>query len=79
MEEYSYLRDPWNWIDFFIVITGVLYFIPHFKLNINSIRSFRLLRPLKALSSLPSMRKFIHSLIPLRQYFVSLLQNRNPF
>ena len=63
MEEYSYLRDPWNWIDFFIVITGVLYFIPHFKLNINSIRSFRLLRPLKALSSLPSMRKFIHSLI----------------
>jgi hypothetical protein len=63
MEEYSYLRDPWNWIDFIIVITGVLYFIPHFKLNVNSIGCFRLLRPLKVLSSIPSMRKFIHSLI----------------
>ena len=62
MEDNSYLRDPWNWLDFIIVITGLLYFIPHLKANVNSLKGFRLLRPLKSLSSLPSMRRFINSL-----------------
>ena len=63
MEDNSYLRDPWNWLDFIIVITGILYFIPHLKANVNSLKGFRLLRPLKSISSFPSMRKFINSLV----------------
>ena len=62
MEDYCYLRDPWNWIDFLIVITGLLYFIPNFNVNINALRAFRLIRPLRTLSIFPSMRKFINSI-----------------
>ena len=62
MEDYCYLRDPWNWVDFIIVISGLLYFIPHFKVNINALRAFRLIRPLRTLSIFPSMKRFINSI-----------------
>ena len=63
LDDYSYLRDPWNWIDFIIVITGILFLFPHLKTNLNSIQALRLIRPLKTISALPSLRKFINSLL----------------
>ena len=63
MEDNSYLRDAWNCLDFIIVISGILYFIPQLKVNVNSLKGFRLLRPLKSISSFPSMRKFLNSLL----------------
>ena len=54
MEKNSYLRDSWNWLDFIVVITGLLSFIPGMG-NVSVLRTFRLFRPLKSLSMLPSM------------------------
>ena len=52
--EGTYLRDPWNWIDFVVVITGVAIFVP-FMPQVSSLRTFRVLRPLRTLSSMPGL------------------------
>jgi Ca2+-binding EF-hand superfamily protein len=58
----SYLRDLWHWLDFIVVVFGLLGSIPGIP-KISSIRVFRLLRPLRTLSSLPGMRSLIGALL----------------
>lgn len=62
MDDNAYLRDPWNWLDFIVVITGLLSLLPMFSANLRALRTFRLIRPLKAISMLPNMRLFIYTL-----------------
>jgi hypothetical protein len=57
-----YLADPWNWIDFVVVITGLLSFLPQMS-NISGLRTFRLFRPLKSLSNFKNMRILIQTLL----------------
>lgn len=45
----SYLYDPWNWIDFIVVISGVLINIPEVP-KLSFLRAFRVLRPLRSLN-----------------------------
>jgi hypothetical protein len=48
----AYIKDPWNLMDFVIVITSLIAFIPN-KINMNSfkvLRMARLLRPLRIIS-----------------------------
>ena len=56
----TYLRDPWNVIDFFIVITAVLQFcLEYFGwdfVSLKALRVLRILRPLKGLKTVPSLR-----------------------
>eukprot|EP00761_Pharyngomonas_kirbyi_P014924 gb/GECH01014955.1/.p1 GENE.gb/GECH01014955.1/~~gb/GECH01014955.1/.p1 ORF type:complete len:1446 (+),score=208.71 gb/GECH01014955.1/:1-4338(+) len=54
----TYLRDPWNVLDFIIVISGVLVFLP-VSANFSGLRVVRLLRPLRALSSIPEVRVIV--------------------
>ena len=63
LEDNTYLRDPWNWLDFIVVITGVLSFLPSISANLLALRTFRLIRPLKSISFMPNMRLFITTLI----------------
>jgi len=51
----SYLGDYWNWLDFTVVLIGYLSYIPGVD-NVSALRTFRVLRPLKTLSSFPGMR-----------------------
>ena len=60
--EGSYLKDGWNWLDFLVVITGLLAFSPQMA-NVSALRTFRLFRPLKSLSSLPSMKILVSTLL----------------
>lgn len=60
----SYLRDPWNWLDFFVVCISFVGFIP----NVNSgglkaLRTFRILRPLRTINAIPMMKQQIQSLL----------------
>jgi hypothetical protein len=58
----SYLREAWNWLDFIVVITSLLNFIPSMK-NVSVLRTFRLFRPLRSLTTLSNMRILIGTLL----------------
>ena len=58
----SYLRDPWNWLDFMVVISSLLTEIPAMK-SFSGMRTFRLMRPLRSLTTMPSMRILISTLL----------------
>ena len=50
----SYLRDYWNWLDFFIVCISVIGWLPFFDADaLKALRTFRILRPLRSFNSMP--------------------------
>ena len=60
----SYLRDAWNWLDFFIVIISVIGWLPFFDASaLKALRTFRILRPLRSINSLPEMKSLIQTLL----------------
>ena len=63
LDDNSYLRDPWNWLDFIVVITGLLSFFNSISVNLFSLRIFRLIRPMKSINYFPNIKLFILSLI----------------
>ena len=58
----SYLRDGWNWIDFSVVVGGIVETIPGIP-SLRALRTIRVLRPLKSIKSVPSLRLLIESLL----------------
>ena len=58
----SYMRDPWNWLDFSVVVVSLMAYIPGVS-GLSVLRTFRVLRPLRALTTVPGMRVIISSLI----------------
>ena len=51
----SYLRDPWNILDFTVVIVGWVGYILGGQ-NITVIRTIRILRPLRTINTIPEMK-----------------------
>ena len=65
MDEGSYLRDNWNRLDFFIVVTSILE-LSLSSLNLPIIKIFRMLRvlrPLRFISTNVAMRLIVSALI----------------
>ena len=60
--EGSYLRDPWNVIDFFVVVLGWLAFHPSLG-NYTAIRTVRVLRPLRTITGVEGMRVLVVTLL----------------
>ncbi|XP_034080274.1 voltage-dependent T-type calcium channel subunit alpha-1I-like, partial [Gymnodraco acuticeps] len=59
-----YLGDTWNRLDFFIVMSGMIeYSLDLQNLNFTAIRTVRVLRPLKAINRVPSMRILVNLLL----------------
>ena len=58
----TYLRNGWNDLDFVVVISSLIGFLPGVP-NVNSLRTLRVLRPLKSLKMLPGMKMLINSMI----------------
>eukprot|EP00398_MALV-I-01_sp_L67-1_P000315 gene315-275_t len=65
----SYLRDVWNWLDFIVVVTGTLSLFLQLASSgeeqnseLNWLRVFRVLRPLRSLSVLPQMKRLVNTL-----------------
>lgn len=63
MHRNAYFREPWNWLDFTVVLVGILEVTPLPNIQIKAIRSFRVLRPLRSVNALPSMKKLVSGLI----------------
>ncbi|XP_031641038.1 voltage-dependent calcium channel type D subunit alpha-1-like isoform X3 [Contarinia nasturtii] len=63
----SYLRNGWNLLDFFIVVIGMLStviqsFMPE-GLDVKALRAFRVLRPLRLVSGVPSLQVVLNSIL----------------
>ena len=60
----GYLGDSWNRLDCFIVIAGALEYCLHLdNMNLTAIRTIRVLRPLRAINRVPSMRILVMLLL----------------
>uniref|UniRef100_UPI00398E85C5 voltage-dependent T-type calcium channel subunit alpha-1H n=1 Tax=Pristiophorus japonicus TaxID=55135 RepID=UPI00398E85C5 len=59
-----YLGDTWNRLDFFIVMAGMLeYSLDGHNASLSAIRTVRVLRPLRAINRVPSMRILVTLLL----------------
>ncbi|KAK9687281.1 Ion transport protein [Popillia japonica] len=56
LNKYTYLRNPWNWLDF-VVITSGYATIGMEVGNLAGLRTFRVLRALKTISILPGIKR----------------------
>ncbi|XP_019889115.1 voltage-dependent calcium channel type A subunit alpha-1 isoform X12 [Ooceraea biroi] len=62
----SYLRNIWNIMDFFVVVTGIITaFSQGIKrdMDLRTLRAIRVLRPLKLVSGIPSLQVVLKSII----------------
>uniref|UniRef100_A0A8B9CBK2 Voltage-dependent T-type calcium channel subunit alpha-1H n=1 Tax=Anser brachyrhynchus TaxID=132585 RepID=A0A8B9CBK2_9AVES len=59
-----YLGDTWNRLDFFIVMAGMMeYSLDGHNVSLSAIRTVRVLRPLRAINRVPSMRILVTLLL----------------
>ncbi|NWW91228.1 SCN5A protein, partial [Rhynochetos jubatus] len=62
LNEFTFLRDPWNWLDFSVIIMA--YVGAFSKLGSMSVlRTFRVLRALKTISIVPGLKIIVGALI----------------
>jgi hypothetical protein len=63
LNKFTYLRSPWNLLDFFIVITGWIPYTGLVSGNSTGMRAFRLLRPLRTINRFPGLRKLVITIL----------------
>jgi hypothetical protein len=71
----SYLRDPWNVLDFVVVVISLISLIPNVP-NLKSLRTLRVLRPLRSINAVPSMKRLVATLLlslPRMGYLVTFM------
>ena len=62
--ENAYIKDPWNKLDFTVVIISLLNFMPGLNPGfLKALRAARVLRPLKSISRLAAMRVLMHTIV----------------
>ena len=62
----SYLHEPWNCLDFFIVCISIIGLLPipgEGAESLKALRTFRILRPLRSINKMPAMKLQISSLL----------------
>ncbi|XP_072038467.1 sodium channel protein 1 brain-like [Amphiura filiformis] len=67
LEKFTYLRDPWNWLDFCVILLAYVTFtLEGLNLNVGNfsgLRTFRVLRALKTISVVPGLKSIINALL----------------
>ena len=65
MHNKSYLRDPWNGLDFLVVLSGLFEIFLGDKggISVRALRILRVIRPLKTINAFPKMRRLISALL----------------
>nr|AAQ84279.2 voltage-gated sodium channel protein [Mesobuthus martensii] len=62
LEQFTYLRDPWNWLDF--VVISLAYITMGVELgNLSALRTFRVLRALKTVAVIPGLKTIVGAVI----------------
>lgn len=57
LNKYTYLRSPWNWLDFVVIVLGYVTLFVNLG-NLAGLRTFRVLRALKTVSIMPGKAIF---------------------
>ncbi|XP_075823798.1 sodium channel protein type 11 subunit alpha [Microtus pennsylvanicus] len=63
LDEFSFLRDPWNWLDFIVIGTAIATCFPGTKVNLSALRTFRVFRALKAISVISGLKVIVGALL----------------
>jgi hypothetical protein len=58
----GYLRDPWNVLDFLVVVLGWIGLLPGVT-NLTALRAVRVLRPLRSINAIRDMKILVKSLL----------------
>uniref|UniRef100_A0A3Q2CKQ1 Sodium channel protein n=1 Tax=Cyprinodon variegatus TaxID=28743 RepID=A0A3Q2CKQ1_CYPVA len=62
MGDFTFLRDPWNWLDFMVI--SMAYLTEFVDLgNVSALRTFRVLRALKTITVIPGLKTIVGALI----------------
>eukprot|EP00070_Physeter_catodon_P005004 XP_007110560.2 sodium channel protein type 10 subunit alpha isoform X1 [Physeter catodon] len=62
LNEFTYLRDPWNWLDFSVITLAYVGEAVDLR-GISGLRTFRVLRALKTVSVIPGLKVIVGALI----------------
>ncbi|XP_035662880.1 sodium channel protein type 4 subunit alpha-like isoform X5 [Branchiostoma floridae] len=62
LQHFTYLRDPWNWLDFAVVVLAYVTMFVDLG-NLSVLRTFRVLRALKTISVVPGLKTIVNALI----------------
>lgn len=62
LDKRAYLSEAWNWLDFIVVMSSLLTKLPGMQ-NVSGLRTFRLFRPLRSLTTLQQMKILIGTLL----------------
>ncbi|XP_053455663.1 sodium channel protein type 10 subunit alpha isoform X3 [Nycticebus coucang] len=62
LNEFTYLRDPWNWLDFSVITLAYVGSAIDLR-GISGLRTFRVLRALKTVSVIPGLKIIVGALI----------------
>ncbi|XP_070587769.1 sodium channel protein type 2 subunit alpha-like isoform X9 [Erythrolamprus reginae] len=62
LEGYTFLRDPWNWLDFSVILMAYVTEFVNLG-NVSALRTFRVLRALKTISVIPGLKTIVGALI----------------
>ncbi|XP_037004239.2 sodium channel protein type 11 subunit alpha [Artibeus jamaicensis] len=75
LDEFSFLRDPWNWLDSVVIATAFLTYTkgPVSGSGLSSLRTFRVLRALKAISVISGLKVIVGALLRSVKKLVDVL------
>ncbi|NXA08171.1 SCN5A protein, partial [Sapayoa aenigma] len=62
LNEFTFLRDPWNWLDFSVIIMAYVGACSNTR-SVSVLRTFRVLRALKTISVVPGLKIIVGALI----------------
>nr|XP_020826260.1 sodium channel protein type 11 subunit alpha isoform X4 [Phascolarctos cinereus] len=63
LDEFTYLRDPWNWLDFIVIMLAFLSYGISTLDSVSALRTFRVLRALKAISVISGLKVIVGALL----------------
>ena len=58
LKKFTYLRDPWNWLDFVVIALAYMTMFIKELGNLSALRTFRVLRALKTVAIIPGRVSF---------------------
>ena len=62
MHRKSYLRDPWNILDFTLIVVSYINLIPGVP-NLKAMRILRVMKPLRSINAMPGMKRLLNTLL----------------
>ncbi|NWX40296.1 SCN5A protein, partial [Steatornis caripensis] len=63
LNEFTFLRDPWNWLDFTVIVMAYVGAFSSKLGSVSVLRTFRVLRALKTISVVPGLKIIVGALI----------------